>query len=56
MDNCYDKHDHKYLITYRPAKNTTRSPKWVVCESCYGTRKCFNNQDEIESITFLSSV
>lgn len=53
MDNCYDKHDQKYLITYKPTKQGTRTPQWAVCEWCYETKRCFNNPNEIESVGLL---
>lgn len=55
MDYCYDLHDHKYLITYKPASNGTLTSKWTVCENCYETKKCFNNPEEIESVAILAS-
>ena len=55
MDYCYDRHDHKYLITYKPAPNGTRSPQWSVCDYCYETKKCFNDPEEVESVAILAA-
>ena len=53
MDYCYDRHDHKYLITYKPTRTGGPSHEWTVCDYCYKNKKCFNNPDEIESVVML---
>ncbi len=55
MDYCYDRHNHKYLITYKPAPNGTRTPQWSVCDYCYETKKCFNDPQEVESVAILAA-
>ena len=54
MDYCYDRHEHKYLITYRTPNPGAFSPQWKVCDYCYENKKCFNNLEEIKSIVVIA--
>ena len=54
MDYCYDRHDHKYLVTYKPTQNGGRCPQWTVCDYCYETKKCFNDPVQVESVAILA--
>ncbi len=50
MNLCEDRHDKKYLITYKPAKGGTYTPKWMVCENCVENKRCFGSEELILSI------
>lgn len=54
MNICEERHDIKYVITYKPAKGSTYAPVWHVCENCYENKRCFGSEDEIESTKILA--
>lgn len=44
MNICEDRHEPKYQITYGGAKGSNSNPHvWLVCESCFNTKDCFNS-------------
>jgi len=54
MNQCEDRHEVKYKITYKPAKGQAYCPVWLVCELCYEKRH-FGSDDITQSIETLSS-
>lgn len=54
MNACEDRHEKKYIITYKPAKGGQHSPKWMVCENCMENRKCFGDEELIQSVEILA--
>ena len=54
MNQCEDRHEIKYKITYKPAKGQNYCPEWLVCEQCYDKRH-FGSDDLIQSIVRLDS-
>ena len=54
MDYCFDRHDHKYLITYKPTQTGGHCPQWMVCDYCYETKKCFNDPEQVDSVAILA--
>ncbi len=54
MDYCYDRHDHKYLITYHHPQSSGRVSQWMVCEDCYQRKSCFNDPEQVESVAILA--
>ena len=54
MNQCEDRHEIKYKITYNPAKGHNYSPVWLVCEHCYEKRH-FGSDDITKSVEILSS-
>ena len=54
MNQCEDRHEVKYKITYKPAKGQHYCPVWYVCEHCYEKRP-FGSDDYTQSVEILSS-
>ena len=54
MNQCEDRHESKYRITYKPAKGQAYCPQWLVCEQCYDKRH-FGSDDLIQSVEILNS-
>ncbi|MHA7646912.1 hypothetical protein [Nitrosopumilus sp. S4] len=54
MNICEDRHIPKYLVTYKPAMNGQHNPKWLVCEGCLATRKCFGDESDIEAMEIIA--
>ena len=54
MNQCDERHEPKYRITYKSAKGGNYTPIWAVCESCIETKSHFGSEDEIESIEVLT--
>lgn len=54
MNICEDRHEPKYLVTYKPAKGGKYAPKWLVCENCMENRKFFGSQEIIQSVSMLA--
>jgi len=54
MDYCYNRHDHKYLITYKGTRTSSRLPQWMVCEYCYNNKEIFNDPQQVESVAILA--
>jgi hypothetical protein len=50
MNRCEDRHEKKFLITYKPAPGGLYVPKWLVCENCVDNKRCFGDEDLIQSI------
>lgn len=43
MNICEDRHEPKYQITYNGNNQTNKNTRvWLVCESCFNTKDCFN--------------
>ena len=53
MNTCYDVHDPKYKIKYKPTHPGGISSEWSVCEKCFGKPEFFGSINEIESIISL---
>jgi len=53
MNTCYDRHDPKYKIKYKPSRPGSLSSEWLVCEKCFGKPEFFGSLNEIESIISL---
>ena len=54
MNQCEDRHEIKYKITYKPAKGNVHCPVWLVCEQCYEKRH-FGSDEITQSVETLSS-
>ena len=54
MDYCYDIHDHKYLITYKGTRTSSRLPQCMVCGYCYKNKEIFNDPEQVESVAILA--
>ena len=54
MNQCEDRHQIKYKITYKPAKGNVHCPVWLVCEQCYEKRH-FGSDEITQSVETLSS-
>jgi len=54
MDCCYDRHDHKYLITYNGTRTSSITSQWMVREYCYQNKKIFNASEQVESVAILA--
>ena len=54
MNQCEDRHEIKYKITYKPAKGNVQCPVWLVCEQCYEKRH-FGSDEITQSVETLSS-
>ena len=50
MNRCEDRHEKKYMITYKPAPGGQYTPKWMVCSNCVENKHCFGDDDLILSI------
>ena len=55
MNTCYDGHDPKYKIKYKPTRPGSLSSEWLVCEKCFGKPEFFGSVNEIESIISLEN-
>ena len=55
MNQCEDRHEVKYKITYKPVKGQNYCPEWLVCEHCYEKRP-FSSDEYIQSIQILGQV
>jgi len=53
MNQCEDRHEPKYQVTYKSAIGGEYTPVWLVCESYMANRECFGSQDEIVSVEIL---
>ncbi len=53
MNTCYDVHDPKYKIKYKPSRSGGLPSVWLVCEKCFGKPEFFGSINEIESIISL---
>ena len=54
MNQCEERHEPKYKITYKPAKGNDYCPVWLVCEQCYDKRH-FGSDEYTQSVETLSS-
>jgi len=54
MNQCEDRHEPKYRITYKAAKGNRYAPKWLVCEACFENKSPFCNESDIQSIEILA--
>lgn len=54
MNVCEERHEPKYVITYKPAEGGEYQPKWLVCEACMENRKCFGSEELIESVEIIA--
>ena len=50
MNLCEDRHEPKYLVTYKSAPGGVYKPTWFVCKSCMENKKHFGSDDLVESI------
>ncbi len=55
MNICYDRHDPKYEIKYKPSRPGVFPSVWLVCEQCFGKPEFFGSINEIESIISLEN-
>jgi len=53
MNTCYDLHDPKYKIKYKPSRPGGLRSVLLVCEKCFGKPEFFGSINEIESIISL---
>jgi hypothetical protein len=54
MNFCDERHETKYLVTYKPAEGSRYSPVWQVCESCLELKNHFGSDDIIQSVSKLT--
>ncbi len=47
MNTCYDVHDPKYKIKYKPSRSGGLPSVWLVCEKCFGKPEFFGSINEI---------
>jgi len=50
MNRCEDRHEKKFMITYKPAPGGQYTPKWMVCSNCVENKHCFGDEELILSI------
>jgi len=49
MNYCEDRHEKKYMITYKPAPGGSYTPQWMVCTNCFENKHCFGDDHLILS-------
>ena len=54
MNVCDERHEPKYEVAYKPAKEGEYVPVWLVCESCMENKRHFGSEELVESIKILA--
>ena len=54
MNVCVENHIPKFQVTYKPAKNHTYTPVWLVCDACLQNKSCFGAESDIEKVELLA--